>query len=133
MNRKANLLLAGLVLFVVTGALTFGLNTGNSSGTQSDICQGKSGFDMMVHIHDGKVSNVDVKGRLCDKITFMNEDAVTREVGFGSHDEHQPYDGVGEKVLNIDSSFTITLNQTGKFHWHDHLHDEVEGYFTVSQ
>jgi len=43
-----------------------------------------------------------------------------------------PYDGVAERVLGKGQSFTITLNQAGNFHWHDHLHDEVEGYFTVN-
>jgi len=44
-----------------------------------------------------------------------------------------PYDGVAERFLNKNESFTITLNATGTYHWHDHLHDEVEGYFTVSK
>jgi hypothetical protein len=57
----------------------------------------------------------------------------TREIGFGVHDKHVAYDGISERILNQDESFTITLDKTGRYHWHDHFHDEVEGYFSVTK
>jgi hypothetical protein len=126
-------MLAGLIVFVLVGGLGLAFSMGKSSGNQKDECEGKFGFSSMVHITDGKVSEDDLNLKLCDKIMFMNSDAVTREIGFGQHDEHVSYNGISEKILNEGQMFTITLNQTGKFHWHDHLHDEVEGYFTVTE
>lgn len=126
-------MLLGLIVFVLAGGLGLAFNMGKSSGNQKDVCEGQFGFSYMVHIRDGKVSENDLKAKLCDKIMFMNEDDVTRDIGFGEHDEHVSYNGITHKILNEDQMFTITLNQTGKFHWHDHLHDEVEGYFTVTE
>lgn len=70
---------------------------------------------------------------MCDTLTFTNKDAIAREIAFGPHEHHVPYDGVAERVLNKNQSFTVTLNQTGNFRWHDHLHDEVEGTFAVTR
>ncbi len=120
------------MLFVV-GGFIFNLDTGKTSGSQKDVCEGKFGFSYMVHISDSKVSDTNVKAKLCDKIMFMNSDKITREIGFGQHDKHVSYNGINQKILNEGQMFTITLNQIGDFHWHDHLHEEVEGYFTVTK
>lgn len=130
MNKKTSLLLLALVFLTAGGAI--GLAVGTSSGDKHDECGGHASYTFMVDIHDGSVSNTDVKGRMCDKIMFTNDDKLTREIGFGPHDEHTPYNGVSEKILNQNDSFTISLNEIGTFHWHDHLHDEVGGYFTVT-
>lgn len=84
-------------------------------------------------IMNGKSEPASVAGKLCDSLTITNMDSVAREVAFGPHDNHVAYDGVAERVLNAGQSFTVTLNQTGTFHWHDHLHEEVQGYFTVTK
>lgn len=86
-----------------------------------------------IMIMNGKTEPGSVTGKLCDSLTITNMDTVAREISFGPHEVHVPYDGVAERVLNAGQSFTITLNQTGSFHLHDHLHDEVEGYFTVTK
>lgn len=62
---------------------------------------------------------------LCDSITFTNYDNITREIAFGPHEDHVPYDGVAEKLLNKGQSFTITANQAGSYHFHD----KVDGHF----
>jgi hypothetical protein len=129
MQKKTTLLLSALIVCLLGIGLV--LTTGDSAG--KDICKDKAGRAFAVTISDGNVSNDDIVGKLCDKITFTNKDKITREIAFGPHDDHVPYDGIGEKFLNKSQSFTIILNQTGKFHWHDHEHDEIEGYFTVSE
>jgi hypothetical protein len=129
---KEKLLL--LVVFIV------GIGLG-ATGTQilhsdSDAasCTGAHGHSYSVMVMDNKVKPANtIRGKLCDTITITNMDDVAREIAFGPHDNHVPYDGVAEKVLNKDQAFTITLDQIGNFHWHDHLHDEVEGYFSVSK
>jgi len=113
----------GTIIFAIT----------QNSSTNNPSCAGVQGTNHQVMIMDDKPDNDNIKGKLCDTITFMNMDNVAREIAFGPHENHVPYDGVAEKVLNKDQSFTITLNQAGSFHWHDHIHDEVEGFFTVSK
>ena len=102
--------------------------------SSADVCAKPSGNSQSysVMIMNGKVEpNGTVQARLCDTLTFTNMDNISREVAFGAHEDHVPYDGVAERVLNKDQSFTITLNKAGTYHWHDHLHDEVEGFFSV--
>lgn len=84
-----------------------------------------------VMIMDSSVEPAHVTAKRCDTITFTNMDSVAREIAFGPHENHVPYDGIAEKVLNTGESFTITLNQVGSFRWHDHLHDSVQGTFVV--
>ncbi len=86
-----------------------------------------------IMIMNGKAEPGNIAGKLCDSLTITNMDTMAREVSFGPHDQHVPYDGVAERVLNAGQSFTITLNQTGSFHLHDHLHEEVQAYFTVAK
>lgn len=86
-----------------------------------------------VMIMDNKVTPDAITAKLCDRLTIENMDSKAREIGFGAHDHHTPYDGVAEKVLNKDQSLTVTLNKAGEFHFHDHLQEEVAGSFTVVQ
>jgi len=103
--------------------------------TNADACSKPSGKGQSysVMIMDGKVEPAGtVTAKLCDTLTITNMDSEAREIAFGPHEQHVPYDGVAEKVLNKDQSLTITLNKAGTYHWHDHEHDEVEGYFKVA-
>jgi plastocyanin len=99
------------------------------------ICKAKLGTQQThtVMIMDSKVTPDAISAHLCDRLTIENMDSVAREIGFGQHDHHTAYDGISEKVLNKDQSLTITLNKVGEYHFHDHLHDEVEGHFTVRE
>ena len=94
------------------------------------VCKQKN-INHIVTIQNGKVSPEHTDGRLCDTLTIKNHDNVTRFMAFGQHDHHQSYDGVSKDTLNQNESFTITMDQTGEFMFHDHAHDEVEGTFTV--
>lgn len=94
------------------------------------VCKQKN-INHIVTIQNGKVSPEHTDGRLCDTLTIKNLDNVTRFMAFGQHDHHQSYDGVSKDTLNPNESFTITMDQSGEFMFHDHAHDEVEGTFTV--
>lgn len=120
-----------LIVIIVATALIIGLK-GNHSAANG--CQGTTKpVARKVVIQDGKVSEDHINGRLCDTLSITNEDTASREIAFGLHDHHEPYDGVTERVLGKGESFTITLNQAGSFRWHDHIHDEVQGFFTVTK
>lgn len=89
------------------------------------------GASHTVTIKDDKASQANVTGKVCDTLTITNEDNKIRLIAFGPHENHQPYDGITEQVISQGQSVQLVLNQAGTFHWHDHTHDEVEGYFTV--
>lgn len=127
MNNKTTFSLLSLVLVVLAAGAFFAFGQGSGEG----VCSSKHVRTYTVTVQDNRAPLTNVYGKLCDKLTFTNNDHVTREIAFGAHDDHVPYDDVAEKILNQNQSFTITLNQTGTFHWHDHNHDEVGGYFTV--
>lgn len=98
-----------------------------------NVCSHSRGATYTVVIQDNHASKPSLSGKLCDKITFVNNDNLTREIAFGPHENHVPYDGIAERFLNKGQSFSIMLNATGNYHWHDHLHDAVQGYFSVTK
>ncbi|HET6924560.1 MAG TPA: hypothetical protein VFH39_01885 [Candidatus Saccharimonadales bacterium] len=124
---QLTLVLALLVLAVV------GISLLGRPEAGSDACGAANGPLHTIVITNGHPSSGTVQGNLCDRLTFVNDDHLTREIAFGPHEDHVSYDGIAERFLNYGQSFTITLNETGTYHWHDHLHDDVEGYFTVSR
>ncbi len=104
-------------------------------GTAAESCNSRPahGQSHSIMIMNDKVEPAQTTGQLCDTLTITNMDDITREIAFGMHQKHVFYDGIEERSLKKDESFTITMNQTGTFHFHDHLHDETEGYFTVTK
>jgi len=131
MNRRTSVLLLVFLIVVVGTALAVGLMGGQ---TASGTCHANGKVTAYrVVIRDGKVPSNHVQGKQCDTLTITNNDTLTREIAFGPHERHVAYDGVAERLLSKGQSLTVTLDKTGSFHWHDHLHDEVEGYFTVSK
>lgn len=119
-----------LVLVVIGGALAVGLSAGKTPPSGCKAAGTPAHYTMVVK--DAQVLPDTIHGKQCDTLTIVNKDNLAREVAFGPHEDHVPYDGVAERVLNQGQSLTVTLNQTGSFRWHDHLHDEVQGYFTVN-
>ena len=138
MTIKRPLILTTLFAVLAIGTVvTAGHFSGQflASNTKKDgtvSCHGKH-TALKVVIKDNVVTPDKTTGKLCDTLTFTNEDPIDREIAFGPHENHIPYDGVAERLLSQSQSLTITLNQAGSFHFHDHIHDEVEGYFTVTE
>lgn len=130
--KRINIVL-GVGSLIAVLAIGGVLLLGKSHGTADGTCASGPPITHQVVIQNDKTSPATTEGKLCDKITFTNKDNISREIGFGPHEHHEPYDGVGERVISKDQSFTITLNKAGTYHYHDHLHDEVEGYFIVSK
>ena len=118
------------MLLVAVTTVTIVLARGHSS---SDTVCPQTGQTHEVVIENGHASPENTYGKLCDKLTIINKDTVTREMAFGPHEHHVAYDGVAERLVAHDQSLTVTLVQTGLFHFHDHIHDDAEGYFSVSK
>lgn len=124
MNVKRNLLLVILIAVVAAGAVGVGLWAGSPAAS----CVAHE-----VNIKEGKVTPKTTTGKLCDTLVITNRDSTTRLIAFGNHDHHTYYDGVEERLLKRNESVHITFDQTGHFHFHDHIHDQVEGFFNVSK
>jgi len=125
--KITSLLAVGLIAMSV---VVFSLARGHSNG--AEICP-KIGTTHVVTIQNGHASPENTYGKPCDKLEIINGDKVDREMAFGPHEHHQAYDGVVERLLQPGQSLTVTMVQAGLFHFHDHIHDDSEGYFTVSR
>jgi plastocyanin len=124
------LLLLGLGVYLATSALADNYLTKRQS-TGSLACSGAHPT-YGVTIRKNTVRPAHVTARRCDKLTITNYDDVLREMAFGDHEHHQLYDGIFEQNLALNQSFTITLNKTGTYRFHDHFQDSVSGTFTVT-
>lgn len=92
-------------------------------------CQ-DTGKSYTMVIKNDAVSPPRIDARQCDRLTIRNDDDY-RLIAFGPHEEHVTYDGITERALQKNRSFTITLVKTGVFRFHDHEQDEVAGTFSV--
>jgi plastocyanin len=128
MNNK-KLVLLSLVVVISMGTV-FGVALGLQGKTAPGDCT-KLGSNHVVNIADDMVMPSHVTGAVCDTVTIINRDAKQREIGFGAHDHHTPYDGIAEKLLASNQTFTFTLDRKGEFGFHDHFQEEVAGTFTV--
>jgi hypothetical protein len=128
--KKKDILILLVVAVVLVGGLIVYLMRGGTE-TDAETC-GRTGQTHTVVIQNGKMNPVETTAPRCDKLTIINKDDITREIGFGDHDHHVPYDGVAQRILHKDESVTVTLVKTGHYHFHDHFHDEVEGEFNVN-
>ncbi len=130
MNKRTTILIIALIVLVIGIVLAIAL----TSGTAASACKGSgTPKHYTITIRDGKASKTALNARKCDILTITNDDSETREIAFGPHDHHIAYDGVKDRIVHHDESLTVTLIKTGSYHWHDHLHDELEGNFTVTE
>jgi plastocyanin len=93
----------------------------------------QTGVAHTVTLQDNKANPQHTFGKLCDTMTITNKDSQPRLIAFGPHEDHQPYDGVTERILGQGQSLTITFNEIGNYHFHDHIADVIQGDFTVAK
>jgi len=132
MNKKALTILSCVVAVAVVAVV--GIALAVQHDTAAVACTpGANSVTHHVIIKNDTATPSHTTATLCDKLTITNEDNETREVAFGPHEEHVPYDGVAEKALRQGQSLTVTLDQAGTYRLHDHFHDEVVANFTVTK
>jgi len=100
-------------------------------GEKTGACEGMHTTHKVV-IKDGLVSPLHTEARVCDTLIFINEDGQMREIAFGEHPHHGVYAGESELAVRKGRAKTITLSETGIYKFHDHLHEETAGSFTVT-
>lgn len=121
----AIVVIAGLVSHFASSYLS------QADAARNPSCSGTHA-DHKVTIKNDVASPGYIDAPQCDTLTIVNADQEDRLIAFGLHEKHEPYDGVTEKLLKQNQSLTVTLRQAGNFRFHDHIHDEVGGTFTVT-
>ncbi len=91
------------------------------------------GANHQVIIQNGQLSPLHTDAQLCDSLSFINKDATAHDIVFGSYAQPEGYGGESGLTVRPGRSKTITLNQLGSHLFHDHLHSETAGYFTVTK
>lgn len=130
-NKHKTLIMLTLSLAAVLVVGFRAISISNKTSAQPE-CASPNKTVHTVNIVDGKAMPADVQAHLCDTLTIVNDDHEPREMAFGLHEAHEPYNGVTERFLNPHQSFSVVLNQTGTYRFHDHLDDSSQGYFHVS-
>jgi cytochrome o ubiquinol oxidase operon protein cyoD len=100
-------------------------------GEKTGACEGA----YVIHhvtIKDGVARPSHIDARRCDRLTFTNEDDKMRYIAFGHHDHHEVYGGEEILILHKGRGETLVLNELGAHLFHDHLHEETGGDFTVT-
>jgi len=127
----AAFLILGITVFLGVILFSSGSTTNKTNAiTTVNSCK-HTGINHVVIIQNSQAMPAQTSAALCDKLTITNNDSADYLIAFGPHENHIPYDGIAEKLLSKGQSLTVTLNQAGAFHFHDHLADVVQGNFTV--
>jgi hypothetical protein len=84
-----------------------------------------------VEIKNNAITPSRITAKLCDTLQVTNKDEKYRLIAFGEHENHRPYNGISEKGLAKDQSFSVRLNQSGNFLFHDHFDESLRTDFTV--
>lgn len=101
---------------------------GEKTGACADI-----GANHQVIIKNGQMNPRHTEARLCDSLTFINQDDAALSIMFGSYAEPEDYGGEMGVTVRKGRTKTITLNQLGSHLFHDHHHPEVPGSFVVTK
>jgi hypothetical protein len=127
-----------VIIFVVGVAAFIGIvlwaTTAYLNQQYADAHQGcmPGQTNLKVTIQNNVVTPSNMVGKRCETLTITNLDNIGRLMAFGPHEDHIAYDGIKEQMLTQGQNLTVTLVQTGNFRFHDHIHDEVQGTFTVN-
>lgn len=85
-----------------------------------------------IDIQDTKFSPNTLSVKQCDVVVFKNVQQRGLFVpAFGEHPSHFAYPGFEEKVLGYGQKNTLLATMKGKFSFHDHLKDHIDGELIV--
>ncbi len=101
------------------------------NGQNTGVCRGQFN-NYQVTIKDNQVTPKLTIASKCDTLTFINDDKEQKDIAFGKHPQHDVYAGVMDLIVRKGYGKTITLSEPGTIKFHDHLHPETTGTFTVT-
>jgi cytochrome o ubiquinol oxidase subunit IV len=100
-------------------------------GEETGACRGMH-TRHKVTIKDGMASPPFTTARLCDTLTFINEDDTARTIVFGVAPDRKTYGGEVKIMVTNGRPKTITLNEAGTHRFYDELQPMITGDFTVA-
>lgn len=100
-------------------------------GKYTGACQ-KIGKNYKLTIRGSKVYPITITARLCDTLTFINDDDRSYDIVFGQYPAKDNYGGEPGLTVRKNNSKTITLNQGGVIYFHDKANPNLAGGFTVT-
>jgi cytochrome o ubiquinol oxidase subunit IV len=103
---------------------------GQLGGQDTGACTGAYTLHNVI-IRDGIVSPALTDAQYCDRLVFINDDDIVRDITFGSSVKSESYGGESNVVVRKGRAKTIILNQQGTYQFRDDLSPEVTGVFTV--
>ncbi len=142
MKHKFKVVLGALTALLIASCVIGGVfflsskyldNESSTNNAEHKACESGQHTVHEVKIKDSKAEPFNTTAQLCDTLTITNTDDRVRLMAFGLHEEHDPYDGTEEKALEKGESLTVTLIKAGNFRFHDHILDDAEGTFTVTE
>lgn len=122
-------LLLGAVLFSLSLSINY-LKAHQDSNEPVYYSCNSYGQTYFIYFKDNQVQPKKVEAKPCDLITFINQDKF-RLIAFGRHDKHAEYNGIYEQPMATGDSFTITLDKSGEYVFHDHYQEYIGGSFSV--
>ena len=85
-----------------------------------------------VTIQNGVANPSHIDAHKCDRIEFIDDDSGIRDIAFGHHPNHEVYGGVEDLMISKEQNQTLILDELGSHLFHDHLHEQTNGDFTVN-
>ncbi|MEI7683217.1 MAG: cytochrome o ubiquinol oxidase subunit IV [Candidatus Saccharibacteria bacterium] len=99
-------------------------------GNKTGACQAIKVNHKIAIMHT-QISPTITEARQCDTLSFINSDSVNLKINFGTPTKSETYAGQTELSMRKGLSDTITLNQTGTYHFYDPTNLSSTGSFNV--
>jgi cytochrome o ubiquinol oxidase subunit IV len=99
-------------------------------GEKTGACQGVHAT-YKVTFQDGIINPSHIAARLCDNLTFINEENASRYIMFGSPDKPEVYGGQNMVTVTKERAKTLVLNEPGT-HLFSDMANGTSGDFTVT-
>ena len=99
-------------------------------GTKTGACRGIKANHQVI-IVGGTVSPLRVEAKLCDTLSFTNQDSDSREISFGTPASPSTYAGQTTITIRKGKSETITLNQSGTYTYFSQRNPQAIASFKV--
>lgn len=116
----------------VTKKLAQDENIAQVGGVATGACE-QVKTNHQVVMKDGTVSPSTVTAKLCDTLTFINEDGSAHNIAFGTYPVRARYSGETGGSVQKNYTKTYTLNTVGTYTFYDYNNPTATGTFTVAQ
>ena len=101
-------------------------------GEQAGTCPAGTGTNYNIILKDNASMPSHIDAHLCDTLTFVNQDATTRQIDFNGP-ETAMYAGQSNKTAYGRHDTPMRLTELGTYKFHDDKEAKITGDFTVTQ